>query len=170
MNDSKKQFECAICSETFQKPKSLPCLHTLCEDCLDELLQTQKSKKLPLSCPYCKKKYPNISTVKDFPINFLVESTTEIVNAVASKEVDNKDTNPSIYCTRCREEYDEHNDAVKYCQDCQLPLCDGHVILHQKNKNTKDHSLVPVDQVSKDQLSNIKKPSPRCSKNRGEKL
>jgi septal ring factor EnvC (AmiA/AmiB activator) len=51
-----------------------------------------------------------------------------------------------------------------------LPLCDAHVILHQKNKNTKDHSLIPVDQVSKDQLSKIKKPSPRCSKHRGEKL
>jgi hypothetical protein len=168
MNDLKKQFECAICSETFQKPKSLPCLHTFCEDCLDELLQTQKSKKLPLSCPYCKKEYPNISTVKDLPINFLIESTVEIVHSVADKKVVNEDANPSICCGSCREEYDEHNDAVKYCEDCQLPLCDGHVILHQKNKNTKGHTLVPVDQMSKKPAPiSIKKP---CPKHRGEKL
>jgi hypothetical protein len=90
----------------------------------------------------------------------------EIVHAV--KEVDNEDTKPSISCTRCREEDDEHNDAVKYCENCQLPLCDGHVILHQKNKNTKDHTLVPVDQMSKKPAPiSIKKP---CPKHRGEKL
>jgi len=58
-----------------------------------------------------------------------------------------EDANPSICCTRCQEESDEHSDAVQFCQDCQLPLCDAHAILHQKDKKTKDHALVPIDQI-----------------------
>jgi hypothetical protein len=61
----------------------------------------------------------------------------EIVHAV--KEVDNEDTKPSISCTRCREEDDEHNDAVKYCQDCQLPLCIG------QSGSVIDSGLVSVE-------------------------
>jgi len=69
-------------------------------------------------------------------MNSAIQST--IIDAV--KKVDDEDANPSICCTRCRKEDDEHNDAIQFCQDCQLPLCDAHVILHQKNKKTKDHA------------------------------
>jgi DNA-binding beta-propeller fold protein YncE len=68
-------------------------------------------------------------------------------NPLLLKKVDNEHANSSICCTRCQEEYDEHNDAVQFCQECQLPLCERHAALHQKNKKTKDHALVPVDQI-----------------------
>jgi hypothetical protein len=60
----------------------------------------------------------------------------------------------SVHCTRCWND-DEQNDATQFCQDCQLPLCDDHVTLHQQTQNTNNHSLVPVDQVSKDQLPDL---------------
>jgi len=66
-----------------------------------------------------------------------------IIDAV--KKVDDEDANPSICCTHCQEEYDEHIDSVQFCQDCQSLLCDAHVILHQKDKKTKDHALLPIE-------------------------
>jgi len=105
-----------------------------------------------------------MSSLNDLPMNSAIQST--IIDAV--KKVDNEDANPSISCARCREEDDEHNDASQFCQDCQLPFCDDHANLHQKKKNTKDHALVPVDQMSKKPAPiSIKKP---CPKHRGEKL
>jgi hypothetical protein len=87
-----------------------------------------------------KKDRPNLSSLNDLPMNSAIQSTI----IVAVKEVVNEDANPSISCARCREEDDGHSDAVQYCQDCQLPLCDTHAILHQKNKKIKDHALVPA--------------------------
>jgi DNA-binding beta-propeller fold protein YncE len=68
-----------------------------------------------------------------------------IIDAV--KKVDDEDANPSICCTCCQEEYDEHNDAVQFFQECQLLLCDAHAIVYQKDKKTKNHELVPIEQI-----------------------
>lgn len=46
-------FTCIICYELFEEPKSLPCLHTFCEGCLEILLK-QSSKKTELTCPTCR--------------------------------------------------------------------------------------------------------------------
>jgi hypothetical protein len=58
----------------------------------------------------------------------------------------------SIYCGLCLDDNDEQNDAIQFYNDCKLSLCAAHVTLHQQAKETKDHSLIPIDQVSKDQL------------------
>ena len=166
MNNLKKQFECPICFETFERPKSLPCLHTFCEHCLDDVLQTQKSKKLPLTCPCCKKEFANISNVNDLPMNFMIQSTLDLIHG--SKEFVDEHANPSICCGRCLEEEDEKNEAIQFCPDCQIALCDGHTAVHQKVKKTKEHVLVPVDQMPKESVQvPIKEP---CPKHRGGKL
>ena len=57
----------------------------------------------------------------------------------------------SVYCSHCWNDDDVQNDATQFCQDCQLPLCDKHVTLHQQTKNTNNHSLVHVHQIPEDQ-------------------
>jgi hypothetical protein len=84
MSDSKKQSECAICSKTLQRTKPLLNIHTFSENCLAHLFQTQKVKKLPISC-------------------------------------------------------------VQFWQECQIPLCEYHLALHQK----ANYSLVSVEQAPK---------------------
>jgi len=81
-----------------------------------------------------------MSSLNDLPINSAIEST--IIDAV--KKADDEDANPSICCTHCQEEYDEHNDSAQFCQECQWSLCEHHAALHQKNK---DHALVPIGQI-----------------------
>jgi len=44
-----------------------------------------------------------------------------------------------------------HFPGSNLSQYCKLPLCNAHVTLYQKAKDTKDHSLAPIDQVSKHQ-------------------
>lgn len=138
-----------------------------CEQCLNGYFQTLKSRKQPLTCPCCKKEHLNISSANDLPINFVIQSALDIINA-APKELDDEHANPSIRCARCLEEEDEHNDAIQFCQECQLPLCDAHVTVHQKVNKTKDHVLIPVDQMPKNSAPvSIKRP---CPNHKGEKL
>ena len=46
-------FECAVCMEQFKEPKVLPCLHTYCKMCLQELLKDQGSDYV-INCPECR--------------------------------------------------------------------------------------------------------------------
>lgn len=52
---------CKICDREFDKPRTLPCLHSFCEDCLLVLLQSyERQKKLDrtFKCPTCKIRIP----------------------------------------------------------------------------------------------------------------
>eukprot|EP00058_Branchiostoma_floridae_P000673 XP_002586161.1 hypothetical protein BRAFLDRAFT_109857 [Branchiostoma floridae] len=45
-----EELTCSICLELFTRPKMLPCQHTFCQDCLQDLA----SRKVPLRCPNCR--------------------------------------------------------------------------------------------------------------------
>ena len=47
------ELKCGICLELFQDPRSLPCLHTFCLECLQRLLNKNHS----LKCPVCRAKH-----------------------------------------------------------------------------------------------------------------
>ena len=34
-----QELECCVCLDQFVKPKLLSCMHTLCEGCIDKLIQ-----------------------------------------------------------------------------------------------------------------------------------
>jgi len=65
-------IQCSICLEDFNDPKSLPCLHTFCLECL----RSHCRDKLPgdeLLCPVCRKGclVPEAG-ISAFPLNFFI--------------------------------------------------------------------------------------------------
>ena len=44
-----QELECCVCLDEFVKPKLLSCMHTLCEGCIDKLVQNGTVK-----CPECR--------------------------------------------------------------------------------------------------------------------
>ncbi|NWU28100.1 TRI59 protein, partial [Dyaphorophyia castanea] len=56
MERLEEELTCAICCEIFQEPRVLPCSHTFCQPCLQELLQPwqQFPSGTCLSCPSCR--------------------------------------------------------------------------------------------------------------------
>ena len=73
---SSRHLMCSLCLEDFDKqelkPKSLPCVHTFCRQCL--VLYLQKHYELDnLPCPTCRQLFARPETgVDDLPTNFVI--------------------------------------------------------------------------------------------------
>jgi small GTP-binding protein len=59
-------MNCKICTNSYterNKPKVLPCGHSLCNDCLYQIYQTES-----ISCPFCKN--PIVDPIDAIPVNY----------------------------------------------------------------------------------------------------
>ncbi len=59
----REELTCAVCTELFTNPKTLPCLHTFCEECLVRseafrsrvrVSATQAATQFEVECPLCR--------------------------------------------------------------------------------------------------------------------
>ncbi|OWF41307.1 tripartite motif-containing protein 2-like [Mizuhopecten yessoensis] len=71
---------CAICFQTFVKPKALPCLHTFCEGCLRDYIVSRYESTGQFPCPVCRQViYTPYNGVVDFPDNHFIKSLRDTV-------------------------------------------------------------------------------------------
>lgn len=60
MDNLEEDLTCSVCYSLFSEPRVLPCSHTFCKTCLDNLLQVStnysiwRPLRLPLKCPNCR--------------------------------------------------------------------------------------------------------------------
>ena len=48
-----EHLNCAVCMNQFKEPKVLPCLHTYCKGCLENLVRI-KGPDYVITCPQCR--------------------------------------------------------------------------------------------------------------------
>ncbi|XP_071496576.1 uncharacterized protein [Diadema antillarum] len=130
---SSQNLECPICLTLFVQPKSLTCCHIFCKDCLQQIFQTQSSRK-NIACPICRKETPvpsgDVSKLQtNVPVNSLVDEV--------------KTKNP--VCTVC--ETDGKQPAVSYCQDCGKYMCESCEKGHKNWKLVSNHKVVAMSDV-----------------------
>ena len=71
---------CAICLEVYRDPRTLPCQHSFCRECLEQSVGSSEDKST-LVCPVCRKKVKiSRKGVKELPVHFLVNSLQETVD------------------------------------------------------------------------------------------
>lgn len=112
---------CVLCLERLRLPRILPCFHSFCLECLENLITSCSGPRF--ACPTCRKTYavPERGAL-GFQNNFYLEED--------SGDDENNETNVEdlcphhtsehlrFYCTRCR---------VAVCRDCKLTSHEGHV-------------------------------------------
>ncbi|NXB64592.1 TRI59 protein, partial [Struthidea cinerea] len=80
MDRLEEELTCAICYDIFEEPRVLPCSHTFCRVCLQDLLQP--SAEFPsgrcLSCPTCRAVVAvPAAGPKALPLNFALKAVIE---------------------------------------------------------------------------------------------
>ncbi|OWF54246.1 tripartite motif-containing protein 2-like [Mizuhopecten yessoensis] len=131
-------LECPICLEQLRQPKSLPCLHSFCMECLGSYITKELSGKMAsassFSCPVWRKVTEPVnqsegkeSWADQFPTNNLA---VEILHQLQK-------TDKSIACKPCETKGNEnvpakfwckHNNTY-FCTDCKINV---HDLLHEE--------------------------------------
>lgn len=134
---------CKICLDGFTNPKSLNCLHTFCEDCIESHANSEGSYKKysdyrEFTCPLCRKRTTlPLGGVRKLPDNFLVSSLTEVI--------DRQKPSKYPFCDICKLVNRKHTEASSKCLDCNKLLCKSCVEQHLDTKVTRNHNIFDVE-------------------------
>ena len=66
----KKEAECPLCLDTVNNPKTLPCIHSFCLQCLDKhAIFARRQLQATIKCPVCQTSFqiPEGDSFKNFP-------------------------------------------------------------------------------------------------------
>jgi hypothetical protein len=139
--EAQKITECAICRGRMTNPRALTCLHSFCEECLQGVIDAARNDTI--NCPSCNSEQnipPN--GAKGFEKNFHIAN---LIEALTIKEARDR----MVGGIKCEI---DNKEATAKCIDCDQFLCQDCVNTHTKLKATRDHPVVPLDQMEDVQL------------------
>ena len=151
----KKEAECPLCLETVKNPKTLPCLHSFCLECLDELAHfARRQLQTTIKCPVCQTSFPipDTNTFAHLPSSFHLNRLVDVLalengNVQAQK------------CNNC----DENNLATTYCFVCQSFMCATCFQSHQRIKMTRSHRNVLINKLQPQDVQELMHRPGMCS-------
>ena len=134
-----EQLTCPVCLDHYTNPKSLPCLHSFCQHCLEGLPLDKKNETYYLSCPTCRHhtELPEEGAVA-FPVAFTLNNLKDIYSLLR------KVADPQqVTCDNCTTA-----NATGYCKDCSKFLCTECDGVHKKWGPTSNHQLTSLDEMT----------------------
>uniref|UniRef100_A0A286XCD9 E3 ubiquitin-protein ligase TRIM56 n=1 Tax=Cavia porcellus TaxID=10141 RepID=A0A286XCD9_CAVPO len=128
---------CKICLEQLHTPKTLPCLHTYCQDCLAQLAESGHVR-----CPECREMVPvPPAGVAAFKTNFFVNGLLDLVKARACGDL--RAGKPA--CALCPLVGGTSAGGVTArCLDCADDLCQACADGHRCTRQTHTHRVVDL--------------------------
>uniref|UniRef100_A0A1X7UM64 RING-type domain-containing protein n=1 Tax=Amphimedon queenslandica TaxID=400682 RepID=A0A1X7UM64_AMPQE len=109
-----EQLTCPVCLEHYTNPKTLPCLHSFCEHCLEGLPLDKKNETYYLSCPTCRHctELPE-EGVGAFPVAFTLNNLREMYSLT-------KKTTANPQEATCS----DHGKPLElFCETCDTVIC-----------------------------------------------
>ena len=137
----REELQCAICHELCTEPKTLPCLHSFCYECLKKWVESKKQLEnnsaflKEFKCPCCQSSSDLSSGPSSLPTNFTINAVIQHVKKL--------DALGKMMCGEC---VDDDKEAVSFCKTCQEPLCTFHVEVHRKSRQLVGHEVVALEQ------------------------
>ena len=137
---TKDHCECSICKEAYRQPKILDCVHSFCENCLDEYHTTKYKDAVMIPCPLCRREtqlptmgVPGLKT--NFYLIGLVEEITLQQRLVSSSD------NTKLTCELCN----EGNEATHRCLNCAQNICNNCRDIHSRIAALSSHTMATLE-------------------------
>ena len=153
-----EQVSCSVCMSPFTDPKILPCFHTFCLHCLNELQRTS-GKHGEITCPECRRKFqvPGSGYPKDLPANFRINSLLDVM-AIQKCNV------AGVKCGNC----DKRSAQSFYCFKCCTFWCDDCIAAHNIIRANKDHKVLAIKDFQDQDIENVLRRPVFCQKEHHE--
>lgn len=165
---------CGICSKWLNTPRTLPCLHSYCENCLATNINefiTRKSEKKDDSrksreyeCHQCKKTIqlksaptPN-KWIEAFPVNHFLMDLLDIELLRRGEKT----------CGPCSRNGDT-TAILSWCKECRDGLCQNCAKVHKGMRVSMDHTVLLKEEFMKE-MELLKDLQEECNKHTGKTL
>lgn len=165
---------CGLCSKWLKTPRTLPCLHSFCENCLERNIseaiarnggqKDESRKKNEYECHKCKK-YVTLKSslapdkwIEEFPINYFLMDLLDIELVRRGEKT----------CGPCSRN-NETSDIVSWCKECRDGLCQNCAKVHKGMRVSMDHTVLLKEEFMKEMelLKDLQEP---CYKHTGKTL
>ena len=144
-----------MCLETVNNPKTLPCLHSFCLECLDKHAGfARRQLQATIKCPVCQTSFqiPEGDSFKNLPTSYHLNRLVDVLALKDSGAQAQK-------CGSC----DENNTASSYCFVCQSFLCTPCFEAHQRLKATRGHRNVVIEKLQAQDVEDLINRPVMCS-------
>ena len=128
-------LKCGICLELFLDPRSLPCLHTFCRECIQRSLNEENHS---LKCPVCRAEHElSVEGAELLPVNQYALQELPLKRLQQQRE-DNGGPNQLVECKSCGEQA----VMVAWCYDCDAMICQQCSSQHEKMSVLRGHRVI----------------------------
>ncbi|KAH3742676.1 E3 ubiquitin-protein ligase TRIM71 [Pelomyxa schiedti] len=175
------QITCPCCSSFLRDPRLLPCLHSLCLECVTRCSRgvlpsaPNSATSSSLTCPVCQ--FQAAIPQGGFPVDLWKRHLLDLAPLVAEggthKQPGTTTTTtttttaaPPPECVECGS-----HDVPWWCPTCGVFLCNDDKAHHSRARKTASHNVVTVDQIRTQTSVTPAAPKPAlCSKHPHEEL
>ena len=156
-------LRCSVCLDDFKDPKVLPCCHTFCKLCLENISslkdkrqvtttvkQAVKEEEISIICPQCRAQHKITGGVDTLLTDFAIKNESQ-QKKMGLDQSRQQDSHVELHCGLC----ESTDPVVSYCADCSSPLCNFCLEAHHRQRVYNGHSLKSVDEVDSKLLTSI---------------
>ena len=139
-----EQLTCPVCLDHYTNPKTLPCLHSFCQHCLEGLSLDKKNETQYLSCPTCRHctELPE-EGARGFPVAFTLNNLKEMRSLIKHAVADLSTPHQEDTCN-------DHGKPFEFfCETCERVICS-----HCLARNHKHHEY---DLIADSYIKNCQK-------------
>ncbi|KAL3888374.1 hypothetical protein ACJMK2_000742 [Sinanodonta woodiana] len=137
-------LNCTLCLKVFRSPRSLPCSHSFCHDCLQSHISHSASVKNTLkefSCPICE---TGVRLGEDIAVDKWVYSFP--LNTILLSVMVKLKVKVDIVCDVCQV-LDITYPAKNICIVCEQALCENCFKAHKYLRYSNTHDILKVDEL-----------------------